>query len=123
MSTAKQTFSCSSHVASSLETLLSQTPVYILSELYHCRYLHERSAYLSSETNVPVNDYLSLKTIQINPWSGSRTAKKPTCVSYRYAWSVGGEIYMKKNPHVINTSWPSWDVISMDVRRVLICQQ
>ena len=25
--------------------------------------------------------------------------------------------------HVMNTSWPSWDVISMDVRRALICQQ
>ena len=23
------------------------------------------------------------------------------------------------NPHVMNTSWPSWDVISMDVRRDL----
>ena len=27
------------------------------------------------------------------------------------------------NPHVMNTSWPSWDVISMDVICVLICQQ
>ena len=37
-----------------------------------------------------------LETIQINPWSGSHTAKKPTGVSYRHARSVGGEMYLKK---------------------------
>ena len=35
-----------------------------------------------------------LETIQMNPWSGSRTAKKITGVSYRNAWSVGGEMYL-----------------------------
>ena len=37
-----------------------------------------------------------LETIQINPWSGSHTAKKITGVSYRHAWSVGGRMYLKK---------------------------
>ena len=37
-----------------------------------------------------------LEIIQINPWRGSRTAKKITGVSYRHAWSVYGEMYLKK---------------------------
>ena len=37
-----------------------------------------------------------LEIIQVNPWSGSRTAKKITGVSYHHAWSIGSEMYLKK---------------------------
>ena len=33
------------------------------------------------------------ETIQINPWSGSRTAKKITGVSYSHAWSVVADVW------------------------------
>ena len=81
---------------------------------------------------VPVSGYRSLRNYSNKSMEWITYCEKITGVSYRHAWSVGGEMYLKKqkrgqtrttNSHVMNTSRPSWDVISMDVRRVLICQQ
>ena len=50
----------------------------------------------NSIRSVPATVIAHSVTIQINPWSESRTAKNITGVSDRHAWSVGGEMYLKK---------------------------
>ena len=78
---------------------------------------------------VPVSGYRLLRNYSNKSMEWITYCEKITGVSYRHAWSDGGEMYLKKakawadayyKSHVMNTSWPSWDVISMDVRRVLI---
>ena len=101
MNTAKQMFSCSSHVVLSLETLfIADTgidPFQSCTIAGTCmNVLRTSSLKPNSIGCVPVNGHRSLRTYSHKSMEWITYCEKMTGVSYHHAWTVGGEMYLKK---------------------------
>ena len=101
MSTAKQMFSYSSQVALSLETLFitdtGKDPFQSCTIAGACMNVI-RTSHLKPNSigRVPVNGYRSHRNYSNKSMEWITYCEKITGVSYRHAWSVGGEMYLKK---------------------------